>query len=242
MVYIKRNYRNKVSSSGLTGYNVILKETDLFVSTKSDLKERVLLSLSKHRDILEKYINKNPGFKTAMEPVDIDDKMSGLVKKMVEGSLRAGVGPMAAVAGVLAEAVGLDLMEYSKEVIVENGGDIFLKVCKERTVAVFAGESPFNMKLGIKIDEEMTPLNICTSSGTVGHSISYGNADAVVCISKDGSTADASATAVGNVVIDRKDVDEGLEFARKIDGIDGCLVIYGDKMGVVGNIEICKIN
>ena len=123
-----------------------------------------------------------------------------LVKEMIRVSTLANVGPMAAVAGAMAEFVSKDLLKISKQVIVENGGDIYLATSRERTIGIYAGTSPLSMKLGITISPEDSPLGVCTSSGTVGPSLSFGKADAVCILSKSAALADAAATAVGNVV------------------------------------------
>ncbi len=119
---------------------------------------------------------------------------------MAAAAQTAGVGPMAAVAGAIAECVGRELLEFSPEVIVENGGDIFLKVSHRRTVGIFAGDSPLTGRIGIQIEARDTPLGVCTSSGTVGHSLSFGRADAVVVLAPAAALADAAATAIGNRV------------------------------------------
>lgn len=246
MLYISRNYRNKVNTPGLSTYEVKWKESDLFISTTGNLAEAALSSLKKVRAEIEGHIAEYPEFKSRMEPVKItgyrSTYMSEIIKKMADSSGKAGVGPMAAVAGAIAEEVGINLMKLSDEVIVENGGDIFFKITRQKTVAVFAAESPLSMKIGIKLEPCKKPFGMCTSSGSVGHSVSYGNADAVVCKSESAAMADAFATAIGNMVINQDDIDRALKFAGKLDEVSGCLIIFGDKMGAAGNIEICKID
>lgn len=242
MHYIRRNYRNKVDTPGLSTYEVKWKESDLFISTRGNLGDTVLSTLKGLRAQIEGYITKYPDFKICMAPVKITDYMPEIIKKMVDSSRKAGVGPMAAVAGAIADEVGKSLIRLSDEVIVENGGDIFFKINNQKTVAVFAGKSPLSMKIGIKLNPYKKSFGMCTSSGTVGHSISYGNADAVVCMSDTAVFADASATAIGNIIINQSDINKGLKLAQRLDGIKGCLIIFGDKMGGVGDIEICKLH
>jgi ApbE superfamily uncharacterized protein (UPF0280 family) len=148
---------------------------------------------------------------------------------------------MAAVAGAMAEWVSKDLLKLSKEVIVENGGDIFLATSRERTVGIYAGDSPLSLKIGILVKPEETPLGICTSSGTVGPSLSFGRSDAVCILSKSSALADAAATSVGNVVKEKKDIELGLERGKEIEGILGILIIVGEKMGVWGNIKLTQL-
>jgi uncharacterized protein len=160
------------------------------------------------------------------------------VKAMAVSAAKAGVGPMAAVAGAIAEYVGNELLEYTNEAIIENGGDIFMKSLKKRTVSIYAGKSPLSEKLTIEINPEETPIGICTSSGTIGHSLSFGNADAVVVISPSTLLADAAATAIGNVVKYPENIQDGLKLAERIPGVKGVLIITGEKAGIWGDMKI----
>ncbi|MGZ3604978.1 MAG: UPF0280 family protein, partial [Thermodesulfobacteriota bacterium] len=81
----------------------------------------------------------------------------------------------------------------------------------------------------------------CTSSGTVGPSLSFGKADAVCILSKSAALADAAATAVGNVVKEKKDIELGLEMGKEIAGILGTLIIVEEKMGVWGTIKLAQL-
>jgi ApbE superfamily uncharacterized protein (UPF0280 family) len=163
-----------------------------------------------------------------------------IVKEMAWAGKRAKVGPMAAVAGAIAEYVGKDLLRHSPEVIVENGGDIFMKTAVVRKVGVFAGNSPLSNKVAIEIGPLDSPLGICTSAGTVGHSLSFGKADAVVVLAKSTSLADAAATAIGNVVKEITDLEKGLALFRKIRGLTGVLIIKDDQLAVRGKVKIVK--
>jgi ApbE superfamily uncharacterized protein (UPF0280 family) len=147
---------------------------------------------------------------------------------------------MAAVAGAIAEFVGTELLAFSPEVILENGGDIFLKSQRKRIIGIYAGESPLTGKIGLEINGGPTPLGICTSSGTVGHSLSYGRADAVVVLSPSATLADAAATAIGNLIEQPGDIQSGIEFSKGIEGIKGVLIIEGADMGLWGEVKICS--
>jgi ApbE superfamily uncharacterized protein (UPF0280 family) len=151
------------------------------------------------------------------------------------------VGPMAAVAGAMAEYVGKDLLAYSDEVIVENGGDLFLKVDMQRQVGIYAGDSPLSGKIALEVWPEETPMGMCTSSGTVGHSLSYGAADAVIAVSPSTALADAAATAIGNMVKDATDINKAIEYAMSVDGLDGIVVIKGSDMGVWGKVRLSEV-
>ena len=147
---------------------------------------------------------------------------------------------MASVAGAVAEFVGNDLLPFSAEIIVENGGDIYLKSLNKRVVGIYAGKSPLSGRIGIEISGEATPLGICTSSGTVGHSLSYGQADAVVVLAKSSTLADAAATAIGNLIIKANDIQSGIEFAKGIDGLSGAIIIKDDNLGLWGEVKLCQ--
>jgi hypothetical protein len=160
---------------------------------------------------------------------------------MAAAARKAKVGPMAAVAGAMAEFVGKDLLSLSEEVIVENGGDIFIKTGQPRKIGVFAGESIFSEKIALEVEPREKPFAVCCSSGTVGHSFSFGKADAVIVISKSALLADAAATSIGNVVKEISDIDHALKFAKKIRGLDGVLVIKEDQLGALGKIKLVPL-
>ena len=161
---------------------------------------------------------------------------------MAESAARVGIGPMASVAGAIAEFVGSELLAFSKEIIVENGGDIYLRSLKKRLIGIYAGKSPLTGKIGLEINKEDTPLGICTSSGTVGHSLSHGRADAVIALSKSAALADAAATAIGNLIKQPGDIPDGIEFAKGIDGLLGVVIIEDDKIGLWGKVKICQMS
>ena len=234
-------YRNLVRTDDLVKFEVVVKETDLLVRAESNLSNETRESVLKYRHQLETYITMNPEFQRSLIPLAEDLHAPELVREMIRVSQLARVGPMAAVAGAIAEWVSKDLLKLSKEVIIENGGDIYLATARERTIGIYAGQSSLSLKIGIVIGPEESPLGVCTSSGTVGPSLSFGKADAVCILSKSAALADAAATAVGNIVQEKKDIELGLERGREIEGILGTLIIMGEKMGVWGNIRLTKL-
>jgi ApbE superfamily uncharacterized protein (UPF0280 family) len=138
--------------------------------------------------------------------------------------------------------VGKRLLSFSREVIVENGGDIFLEIERPRRMGIFAGSSPLSNRIGIDIQPDRTPMGVCTSSGTVGHSQSFGRADAVVVLSPWTALADAVATAAGNRVKSPQNINEALTFAMNMAGVEGIVVIIGDRIGVRGQVELVALN
>ena len=237
-MYELRTYRDWVNDKELVSFSVVVKETDLHIRARSDLSAEALSATQRYRTDLESYIKSHPIFLTTLKPFEVEQNAPPIVKEMSDATREVGVGPMAAVAGAIAERVGKELLPYSDEVIVENGGDIFLKTSKERFIGVYAGESKFTRKIAFSIRPEETPLGVCTSSGTVGHSLSFGYADAVIVFSPSTSLADAAATAIGNRVRIAGDIPEALEFAQGIKGLRGVAIIKGDNMGVWGQIKL----
>ena len=240
-MYQPRTYRHWVSSPDLVSFSVAVAETDLRISATADLTEEARRLIIKYRDQLEGYIKEQPLFLSALKPLAAAKGAPSIVKEMVRAARRTGVGPMAAVAGAVAQYVGVELLKLSPELIVENGGDIFLSSKRERVVAIYAGGSPLSGKIGIKIKGVATPLGVCASSGTVGHSLSFGRADAVVAVAKSAILADAAATAIGNRVKTVADIAAGLEYAMGIDGLKGAVIILGEKFGAWGDVEICRL-
>jgi ApbE superfamily uncharacterized protein (UPF0280 family) len=240
-MYEPRTYRHWVKDKDLVSFNIVVKETDLYIRASTNLRRKASKLVLKYRDTLERYIERHPTFLTSLEPIPVGGDAPRIVKSMSESARRVGVGPMASVAGAIAEFVGTDLLAFSPEIIVENGGDIYLNSPKKRLIGIYAGKSPLTGKIGLEINGEDIPLGICTSSGTVGHSLSYGEADAVVVLSQSATLADAAATAIGNLIVQPDDIPSGIEFAQGIEGLKGVLIIKGDKIGLWGEIKISPI-
>jgi len=241
-MYQPRAYRHWVKDKDLVAFNVVVKETDLYIRAQTNLKRKAHRLVLKYRDTLEQYIERHPSFLTSLEPVAVGDNAPHLVTEMAEAAKKAGVGPMASVAGAIAEFVGSQLLAFSPEIIVENGGDIYLKSFGKRLIGIYAGKSPLTGKLGLEINGQDTPMGICTSSGTVGHSLSYGKADAVIVLSKSAALADAAATAIGNRISQPSDIPNGIEFAQSIDGLKGVIIIQEEQVGLWGEVKLCQMS
>jgi hypothetical protein len=240
-MYEPRFYRHWIKDDDLVSFELTVKQTDLCIRSRRNLKDKTLDSVLKHRGSLESYIGHHPLFLTTLDPYQAEAEAPAIVKEMARVSQLTGVGPMAAVAGAIAEAVGRDLLAFSPEVIVENGGDIFLKISRKRLVGIYAGQSSFTKKIALEIMPRETPLGVCTSSGTVGHSLSLGSADAVVVLSPSTALADAAATALGNMVKAADDIPRAIEKAQSIEGLRGLVIIVGDKMGVWGKVKLVPL-
>jgi ApbE superfamily uncharacterized protein (UPF0280 family) len=237
----KRAYRNMVKKNALVSFNVIVKETDLFIHAREILADKTTELVLKYRGYIESYINRYPEFEKTLKPWQINGPAPGIVRDMVNAGNKAGVGPMAAVAGAIAEYVGLDLLSSSDEVVVENGGDVFLKTNEPVKIGIFAGKSPLSLRIGFRIDS-IKKAAVCTSSGTVGHSLSLGNADAVCVLSESCPLADAAATSIGNHIKSKADIPKAIDIGKNIEGIDAIAIIMGDEIGLWGNLELIPVN
>jgi ApbE superfamily uncharacterized protein (UPF0280 family) len=211
---MERSYRKRVKAKGLVSFQIAMKETDLWVSAERRLEAETRDLVLNKRQQLETYIHTHPDFLT----------------------------PMASVAGAIAQHVASGLLQWTEQVIVENGGDIFLKVNRPVTVSLLAGHSPLSGRIGIKIPTQQMPLGICSSSGTVGHSLSMGKADVVCILSSSAIMADGAATALGNRVKSRTDLKQIATWADQIKDIRGGLAIIGDKMATWGAIELVDLH
>lgn len=237
-MYQNKFYRDWAKSDDLVGFAVKIFETDLLVFCDKMLKDEAEKVVYERRRELSDYINKNSSFKNSFEPVGMDETAPEIVKDMIRKSAIAGVGPTAGIAGAIAEYTGRALLEYSSQVIVENGGDIFIKSDTERKLGIYAASSPLSGRINLRIDPDKTPLGICTSSGTVGHSKSFGIADAATIIARDAILADCVATQTGNLVKDSDDLKTAIDFAKSIDGVKGVLIIVDDKLATWGEVEL----
>lgn len=225
----------------LESFNVTVGESDLQISAESNLAEETKHLLIKYRNEIAAYIKKYPEFLTSLVPINPAAEAPEIIKDMCRASSLADVGPMAAVAGAISKYVGKSLLKYSEEIIVENGGDVFIKTKKNRRIAIYAGKSVFSNRIGITLPYDRGEYGVCTSSGTVGHSLSFGKADAAVILSKDVVLADTAATATANVVKSKKDIQKGLNAAMSIPGVEGVVIIVQDKIGAYGAVDIVKI-
>lgn len=237
--YQRRFYRDWINAKDLYLTRIAEKETDLQILTDKPIERDFLTErIRLYRRQIDDYISRDRRFLAALKPIEVELKTSPIVKEMAQAAKKAGVGPMAAVAGAIAGFLGKDLLKKGyREVIIENGGDLFLKIRKIRQVRIYMGKKKLHQGLRLKIKPKDTPLGICTSSGTIGHSLSFGQADAAVIFAKNAALADAVATAVANRVKHAKSLEKAAEYAKSIKGILGTVIIYRRKLVCWGKIE-----
>ncbi len=230
-----------MGADDMVGFSVALETTDLFILAERDLTSEATEAAAKARRTVELWIGRVPEFASALAPLPCPVDAPRMIRAMSAAGEAAQVGPMAAVAGAVAESVARDLSELSPNVIVENGGDTFIVGTQDRTVAIFAAKSPLSNRIGLTIPAARQPLAICTSSGTVGHSLSLGKADALVIIGEDAALADAVATAAANRASSPADLAEAVKWASAIEGIQHVVAIIGDQMAAWGDYELKRL-
>ncbi len=240
--YRERSYR-RLHQAGLVATEVRVMETDLHILAPVPVEDRALVVVTEVRRQLEEYIADNPVFLESLAPLPMDSHAPPPVRAMLAAAATADVGPMAAVAGVIAEAVGVALLRQGlDEVIVENGGDLFVARGRECRIGIYAGESPLSGRVGLMLRPQQMPCGVCTSSGRIGHSLSMGVADAVVVRATSTALADAAATRLGNEVSPRPEsIDRALEVARSIEGLAGVVIVSGERLGAWGEVELVPL-
>jgi len=238
----KRSYRRLALLDRLVAFQVTVQESDLMIQAEHDLSEVCREEVLMQRGYIDRYIRRFPEFRTTLTPWNRDEPAPEIVRKMIAAGNVAGVGPIAAVAGAFAETIGQFLRRFSNEVIVENGGDIYLALKGIVTIGLYAGQSPLSMRIGLQLESGRKPLAVCTSSGTIGHSLSHGRADAVCIVARQCALADAAATAVANRVSSSDAIPEAIRFARAIEGVEGVVVVCGEQMGLWGDLRIVRLD
>lgn len=229
----------------------IEKESDITIISESKIAiDHAIKKFYYHRAILEKYIHKYPVFATSFEPVKVFSS-EPIIQMMAEAADLYGVGPMAAVAGALADLMMVEMKASkfdflpAKTALVENGGEIAIDSETSMKIALYAGENSLNLNIGFLISKKDCPLGIATSSATIGHAISLGQADAVTIFSDTATYADAAATKIANLVYGNdieKSIKLGLDAVDEFSGIQGALICREHNIGQVGKLpQLFKI-
>jgi ApbE superfamily uncharacterized protein (UPF0280 family) len=233
-----RTYREFDEAGRFKTFRVVVEQSDLYVKALASLERQTEELIRRCRADIEAAIARRPEFLTSLEPLEGDPADAPVALKMIRAGKKAGVGPMAAVAGAVAEYVGRSLLPLSPELIIENGGDIFLMVAQPVIVGMYAGKSPLNGKFGIRVEATPMPVGVCTSSAKIGPSLSLGKVDCATIVARDVGLADAVATGLGNRIQRPGDLTPALEWALSIPGVDGALAVLDDKLAALGDIEL----
>ena len=245
MEYKERSYRSRFSNNERHWFCVKFLESDLWIgvdkgSYSASIEADVYAMLVDLRRTMDAYLLMDPGYRASLTPYDAGIEAPDILKEMSKVSHKTGIGPMSAVAGAVALRVAEFLKsKFSvKEVIVENGGDIYAEALSDMDIAVFAGQSPLSEKIGLHIPASAFPLGICTSSGTVGPSLSLGRADAVMIVCKDVLLADSYATAMANRIQSVNDLQPVIDRIQNTPDILGAIAVKDDRMAICGQFEL----
>jgi uncharacterized protein len=240
-----RTYRNVLGEGRFDSFTAGYKDTDLWIgidpiSYRDEMKEFCFERIRLYRTELENWLIVDPQFGKSLIPYTPSASCPEMANSMALVSRKAGVGPMAAVAGAFSERLGNDLMKNFaiKELAIENGGDIFLHLINPLVLSVYAGNSELSGKVGIQLPNGMGDIGICTSAGTVGPSLSFGKADAVMVACKNTALADSWATALGNRVVKSEDIEPVLKFTEQVSDILSVVIICSGKAGIRGKFEL----
>ena len=241
MEYRERSYRSRFSDDERRWFCVKFLESDLWIgvdrgSYRASMEADAYAMLVDLRRQMDAYLLMDPAYKAALTPYDAGLEAPDILKEMSRVSHKTGIGPMSAVAGAVAKKVAEFL--GTNEVIVENGGDIYARAASDMDISVFAGQSPLSEKIGLHIPAASFPLGICTSSGTVGPSLSLGRADAVMIVCKDVMLADSYATAMANRIKTVNDLQPVIDRISDIPEILGAIAVKDDRMAITGQFEL----
>ena len=241
MEYRERSYRSRFSNDERRWFCVKFLESDLWIgvdrgSYRASMEADTYAMLVDLRRQMDAYLLMDQQYKTALTPYDAGLEAPNILKEMSRVSHKTGIGPMSAVAGAVAKKVAEFL--GTQEVIVENGGDIYAQAASDMDISVFSGQSPLSEKIGLHIPAAEFPLGICTSSGTVGPSLSLGRADAVMIVCKDVLLADSYATAMANRIKTVNDLQSVIDRISDIPEILGAIAVKDDRMAITGRFEL----
>ncbi len=245
MEYVSRLYRNNMGKGRFYSFTIQYKETDLWIGIspedyKPKIKDFAYKQVKELRDKMDAYLEEDKEYASALLPYMPAHQAPGIFYDMSAVAQKTGIGPMSAVAGAFAEFVGQSIICNFDvdEIVVENGGDVFIDVKRNITINVFAGESPISEKIGIDVPANYSPCGICTSAGKVGPSLSFGQAHAVMVACKDIKLADSWATAIGNKIKCADDINDIVNEYTGMPEIKSLIIVCDDKLGIGGELEL----
>lgn len=240
---VGRGYREALAPDpGEVSFQVVLEESDLWIVARQDLSREIAEYLRGLRAELKSHILLHPGFLTSLAPLDEPAAAPEAARRMYAAARACNVGPMAAVAGTIAQMVCERFRDVSQDLIVENGGDIFLCSTRDRVVGLLA-EPKSGARLGLRIPAKEFPTSLCSSSGRIGHSLSLGRGDLVTVRADSGALADAAATALCNLLKSARDLGRVLERAQELAevGVLGVFAQMGWQVGAWGRVELVGV-
>lgn len=218
---------------------VIYKESDLFLSLDKPIeKEKVKNLVKKYYEEIARYIKINPRFFSSLSPIEMDESAASIIKDMIKASTQAGVGPFSSVAGAISWYVGGELLNFCSEIVIENGGDLFLKINEDKKIGLYLGENFSPSFITIKLKKRETPFGVASSSSRIGHSLNFGDVDLVTVIASNSILADSFATSFSNRIKKEKDVGKIIKEAKKLSFIEGIIIAFKNKLFLWGDIVL----
>lgn len=236
-----RTYRSS-QRPDLVSFQIVIEETDLWVAARRDLSAPMADRVRLLRGQIRAYAAIHPEFIPSLTPLPAAPQAPEIVRRMCRAGELANVGPMAAVAGTVAQMVAEAFHDESPDLLIENGGDTYLYSTCDRHIGILSMPEK-DMRLCVPVRADEFPCSFCASSATIGHSLSFGNADLVVTRSRDAALADAFATALANALRGAEDMDRVLDMARAWEdiGLDGVFAQCGGRIGVWGKMELAVL-
>jgi ApbE superfamily uncharacterized protein (UPF0280 family) len=231
-------YRDRVKYKEKYNWKIIYKYSDLLVSCNKDISLKLEKLIKEIYCLLESCIKEEPSFQKSLSPLKIKSHYPPVIKRMCQKAVIFNVGPMATVAGAVCDYIASGLDKYCRRLIIENGGDVFMKSNKDVDVGVYLKNKYFADKIYLKIKAGDTPCGLCSSSGSFGHSLSMGSSDLVVVLAKTTISADGAATSIANKIKSPNDISKTINDYKNIKDITGILIIKDDRLGIWGNIEL----
>ena len=236
-MYQERFYRHALK--GLNTCEVAYKESDLYIVSNNALDQDALkAALIKYYSVIDAYAKEHAEFVTSLTPLIPDASAPCIVQDMTTASRSAGIGPFSTVAGAIAHYLGRDFMDKTDELLIENGGDIFININQPKRIGLYLGESFTKPTLTMTIASRGEPFGICSSSATIGHSLNFGTADLVTIIARDALIADAFATHYSNRIHTQADAHAVLDEAIKNPLIEGIVIAACKKLFFWGALQI----
>jgi hypothetical protein len=238
-----RHYRLRPQSgSGEYCFQVVAEETDLWITAEADCRAQVQDLAHALRGQVKNALTLFPKFGPSLSPITVPKSAPDLIQEMVQAAAAWGVGPMASVAGAIANAIADRCAQGQDNILVENGGDIYAYSSRPRSIGLLS-QPEKGLRLGLQLGPQDFPCALCASSGRIGHSLSLGRGDLVVVRAERAAFADAGATALANMLHTGQDVQRVLDLAQEMacQGVQGVFAQYGEKIGIWGEMEIVEV-
>ncbi|MEM2088876.1 MAG: hypothetical protein QXF52_09460 [Thermoproteota archaeon] len=230
--------------NGLFYLRTTYREADLLIASENmSILNKGLSKFVEEREVTQTYVDKHPEFVYSLEPLEQEENnVPPAIAASIESSRRAGVGPMAALPGALADITLEAMLNADARIaIVENGGEIAMKMNREAIIGVYTGKE---LSLGLILDCSQGTVGVSTSSSSVSHALSLGDADAAVTVAENAALADAVSTRVANIVESeyRDSFEKAVKLALSIRGVKGCVIYSSGLLSFGGSVKPIMLN